>query len=300
MTYVARSSRSALLALILAAVAAGCAGKNDNIPVGVGEPDKFLFERGKSSLDEKKWATAREYFRRIIDSYPQSELRPESKLGIGDSYLGEGTGEALVLAANEFREFLTFYPTNARSDYAQFRLGMVYFKQMRGPQRDQTETREAVREFETFLERYPNSALKPEVEARLREARDRASTAEYQVGVFYYKQRWYPGAIDRLRRLLKEDPGFTYRDGAYYYLAESLLKVKLDAEALPLLEKLVAEFEQSEFLEKGRLRLDELKANMAKAGAPVPAPADAAAPPTPPQTGQSTPPQTGASVQPKQ
>ena len=298
MTHVLRSSRSALLALVLAAVAVGCAGKSDNIPVGVGEPDKFLFERGKASLDEKRWMTAREYFRRIIDSYPQSELRPEAKLGVGDSYLGEGTGESLVLAANEFREFLTFYPTNARSDYAQFRLGMVYFKQMRKPQRDQTETREAVREFETFMERYPNSALRPEVEARLREARDRVSTAEYQVGVFYYRQRWYPGAIDRLRNLLKEDPRFTYRDGAYYYLAESLLKVKLDAEALPLLEKLVAEFEQSEFLEKGKLRLDELKANMAKAGATPPPPADAAAQPAP-QPAPDSPPRTGAAVQPK-
>lgn len=297
MTHVSRTWRSALLALILAA-AAGCAGRSDTIPVGVGEPDKFLFDRGKSSLDDKRWMTAREYFRRIIDSYPQSELRPEAKLGIGDSYLGEGTGESLVLAANEYREFLTFYPTNPRSDYAQYRLGMVYFKQMRSPQRDQTETREAVREFETFVERYPNSALRPEVEAKLREARDRVSMAEYQVGVFYYKQRWYPGAIDRLRALLKTDPGFTYRDGAYYYLAEALLKVKLDAEALPLLEKLVAEFEQSEFLEKGKVRLDELKANMAKAGATVPPPAEAAAPPAP-QPAPSSPPQTGASVQPR-
>ncbi len=298
MTHASRSTLAALLALVFTALLAGCAGKSDNIPVGVGEPDKFLFDKGKASLDDKRWMTAREYFRRIIDSYPQSELRPEAKLGIGDSYLGEGTGEALVLAANEFREFLTFYPTNPRSDYAQYKLGMVYFKQMRGPQRDQTETREAVKEFEIFLERYPNSALKPEVEAKLREARDRVSMAEYLVGVFYYKPRWYPGAIDRLRALLKTDPGFTYRDGAYYYLAEALLKVKLDAEALPLLEKLVAEFEQSEFLEKGKMRLDELKANMAKAGAAVPPPAEATAPP-PPQPAPSSPPQTGASVQPK-
>jgi outer membrane protein assembly factor BamD (BamD/ComL family) len=157
-----------------------------------------------------------------------------------------------------------------------------------------------VREFETFLERYPNSALKPEVEARLREARDRVSMADYQVGVFYYKQRWYPGAIDRLRALLKGDPAFTFRDGAYYYLAEALLKVRLDAEALPLLEKLVAEFEQSEFLEKGTLRLAELKANMAKAGAPPASPAETTtAPARPPPGAPSGPPQTGAAVQPK-
>jgi outer membrane protein assembly factor BamD len=281
-------------------LAAGCGAARQNTPpAGSANPDQFLFNRAQEEMKEENWIDARTYFQQVVDNYPQSPLRPDAKLGVGDAYLGEGNTESLVLAANEFREFLTFYPTHPRSDYAQYKLGMVYFKQMRGPQRDQTETREAVREFETFLERYPNSELKPEVDARLREARDRVSMAEYQVGVFYYKQRWYPGAIDRLRALLKTDPTFTYRDGAYYYLAEALVKVRLDAEALPLLEKLVAEFEQSEFMEKGKLRLDELKANMAKAGATPPAnPADAAAPGTPPAK-PAGPPQTGATVQPK-
>ena len=287
---------AALLALSLAA----CAGKQDTLPVGIGDPDKFLYDKGTDSLERKRWMSAREYFRRIIDGYPQSELRPDAKLGVGDSYLGEGTTEGLLLAVSEYREFLTFYPTNARADYAQYKLGMTYYKQMRGPQRDQTETREAVREFQTFVERYPNSTLRPEVEQKLREARDRVSQAEYQVGVFYYKQRWYPGAIDRLRALVKSDPGFTFRDGAYYYLAEALLKVKLDAEALPLYEKLITEFAESEYLEKAKVRQGELKDKMAKAGAPPAAPAtDAPTPPPTPAPDQKPQPQTGASVQPK-
>ena len=43
---------------------------------------------------------------------------------------------------NEFREFLTYYPTHRRADYAQFKLGMTSFYQMHGPERDQTETRD--------------------------------------------------------------------------------------------------------------------------------------------------------------
>ncbi len=281
MTPTAKYRLFALTAVVvLAAAVSACGTKKDIIPPNAGEPDKFLFAKGNEALDKRRWMTAREYLRRIIDGYPQSLLRPDAKLGVGDSYLGEGTPESLLLGANEFREFLTFYPTNPRADYAQYKLGMTYFKQMRNPQRDQTETREAVREFRVFMERYPNSALKPEVEGKLREALDRVGQAEYQVGVFYYKQRWYPGAIDRLKALMKSDPGFTYRDGLYYYLAESLIKIRLDAEALPLLERLVAEFDQSEYLEKGKLRLEELKANMANAGspmAPTTPPADAAA-----------------------
>jgi outer membrane protein assembly factor BamD len=245
--------------LVALSAAAACGPKKDVIPKG-NQPDKFLFDRGTQELQSKHWLTAREYFRRILDSYPQSNLRPESKLGLTDSYLGEDNSESMTLAVNEYREFLTFYPTNDRADYAQYKLGMTHYKQMRTSQRDQTESKAAVQEFETFVERYPNSTLMPEAKEKLREAKDRLSLHEYEVGVFYFKQRWYPGAIDRLKGLLKSDPGFTTRDGAYYYLAEALVKLRLNAEALPYYEKLIAEFEKSEFLEKAKLRADELKA----------------------------------------
>jgi len=253
-------TRALSFVVFLAALAtvAACGPKKDVIPKG-NQPDKFLFDRGTEQLQEKHWLTAREYFRHILDSYPQSNLRPDAKLGLADSYLGEDTSESMTLAVNEYREFLTFYPTNDRADYAQFKLGMTHYKQMRSSQRDQTESKAAVAEFETFVERYPNSALMPEGKEKLREAKDRLSLHEYEVGVFYFKQRWYPGAIDRLKGLLKADPGFSTRDGAYYYLAESLVKLRLNAEALPLYEKLIAEFEKSEFLEKSKLRVDELK-----------------------------------------
>ena len=73
------------------------------------------------------------YFQQIVDGYPQSPFRPDAKLGVGDAYLGEDTAESVVLAANEFREFLQFYPTNPRADYAQYKLAMSHFEQMRAP-----------------------------------------------------------------------------------------------------------------------------------------------------------------------
>ena len=67
-------------------------------PTGTPEPDKFLFERGTEALNKKRWLVAREYFRELIDTYPQSPLRADAKLGIGDTYLGEGSAESYVLA----------------------------------------------------------------------------------------------------------------------------------------------------------------------------------------------------------
>ena len=259
-----------LVAATLLALSAACASHPRGlVPPGTTEPDKFLFDRGTAELNAKKWIGAREFFKQVTETYTQSPYRPDAKLGIGDTYLGEGTSEALVLAINEFREFLSFYPTNGRADYAQYKLGMAHFRQMRAAQRDQTETREAIKEFDAFVARYPNSKLMPEVRAKLRDTRDRLSEADYQVGYFYYKQqKWYPGAADRFRSLLKDDPAFTGRDAVYYYLADSLSKMKRDAEALPYLEKLVQEFEKSLYLPLAQKRITDIKAAQASPATP--------------------------------
>jgi outer membrane protein assembly factor BamD len=253
---------AAALALTLAS---GCASNpRGTVPGGTAEPDKFLFDKGTDALNNKKWITSREFFKQVTETYTASPYRPDAKLGIGDTYLGEGTAEALVLAINEFTEFLSFYPTNRRADYAQFKLGMAHFRQMRLPQRDQTETRAALREFDTFIARYPGSSLLAEGKAKQREVRDRLSEADYQVGYFYFRQKWYPGAIDRFKQVLKDDPGYTGRDSVYFYLADSLVKVKKEAEALPYLEKLVQEFEKSEHLVLAQKMLTDLKAQVLK------------------------------------
>jgi outer membrane protein assembly factor BamD len=245
------------LIVCLAACATGSAKKP---PTGTPEPDKFLFERGTEELNKRRWMVAREYFRQLVDSYPQSQYRADAKLGVGDTYIGESTAESFVLAINEYREFLNFYPTHSRADYAQFKLGMAHFYQMRAAERDQSETREAIRELQTFVVRFPNSSLKDEGQQRLRDAKDRLGDYEYRVGYFYYRSRWYPGAIDRLKQLVDRDPGYTRRDAAYYYLAESYVKMQKPAEALPYFDKLLKEFEQSEYLELARKQMESLKA----------------------------------------
>ncbi len=247
------------LTLCLATLFSACGAPASVAPPGI-QPDRFLFDRGSAELMMERWLQSREYFQRIIDGYPQSPNRPEAKLGIGDTYLGENTSEALVYAANEFREFLQFYPTHMRADYAQYKLAMSHYQQMKAPERDQTETKAAITEFNAFFERYPMSGLTPEVRLKWREAKDRLSAASYQVGFYYYRARWYPGAIDRFKEILRDDPGYSARDSVYFYLADSLTKTDKKAEALPYLDRLIKEFEQSEFLVDARRQLAELQA----------------------------------------
>ena len=79
MSRISGLARTALIVLITV-VAAACATKKGNIPTGVTEPDKYLYEQGTTAMNDKKWFTAREYYQQLVDSYPQSPLRADAKL----------------------------------------------------------------------------------------------------------------------------------------------------------------------------------------------------------------------------
>ena len=265
------SSGFRILVLVLATALIGaCASKTNSLPPGTADADKFLFDRGTAAAKDKKWLDAREYFRNIVDNYPQSTYRPDAKLALGDTYISQGSTENLLLAANEFREFLTFYPTHQRADYAQLQLARSYTEQMLAPERDQSATRDAIKEIEIFLQRFPNSQLMPEARKMERQAKDRLSDANYRVGYYYYRIKWYTGAIDRFKDVLKIDPEYSNRDALYFHLAESLYMMSKNSqlgqvtketasEALPYYERLVKEFEKSEYLAAAQKRIAELK-----------------------------------------
>ncbi len=95
-----------LFAALVGAAGAACSGnpKTKLPPAGSAEPDKFLFDRGNEELAKKHWFAAREYFRNVVDRYPQSAVRPDAKLALGDTYLLENSSESRVLAVNDAQQ----------------------------------------------------------------------------------------------------------------------------------------------------------------------------------------------------
>lgn len=245
------------LGVILLIAAAGCRRNANLPPAGSVDADKYLFDRGTDSLQRKRWLEAREYFKKLIDTYPQSPYRQEAKLGVGDSYLGEDSYESNVLAANEFQEFLSFFPGNERTDYAQYKIAVAHANQMLGPDRDPTPAKEALDACNTFIRNYPTSPLRPEVEKVKRRAQDDLSGHDFKVGQYYYRVGWYPGAIDRFKTLLEADPEYYRRDAIYFYLGE-MYRLTDQKQALPYYDRVVKEFEKSEFLERAKKRIEEL------------------------------------------
>jgi outer membrane protein assembly factor BamD (BamD/ComL family) len=103
----------------------------------------------------------------------------------------------------------------------------------------------------------------PEVRTKLREAKDRLDASDYLVGYFYFRQRWYPGAIDRFKTLLKET-GVLGRDAVYFHLAEALVKMKQELRPCRISRSFCRNSKRSEYLLETHKRIAELKAAAAQ------------------------------------
>lgn len=259
------AARAGCLALLAFTVACG-SGKAKLPALGSQDADKFLFQRGNEALAKKHWYEANEYFKRLVESYPQSDKRQDAKIGLGDSMLGLKSAGADILAINEFREFLQFYPLNAKADYALYRICQAEYRMALSPERDQTATLEAMKDMDAFLQRYPtaeSSQYRTAIEHLRRTAQDRLSDHEFIVGMYYYRagKGVIGGAVNRFLYLLLHDPDYTKRDQVYYYLGESMMRLgKANGpQALPYFAKIVEEFPKSKYFKLAQARVAELK-----------------------------------------
>lgn len=255
--------------------------------------DQIVWEAGEKAVAKKDWESARQYFRRLIDAFPQSEHQPDARIALADSYFEEGGTANYVLAVSSYREFLTLYPQHPKSDYAQFRAGESYFEQKNSPDRDQTATQQALEEYQRLLDVYPESQWVEKTRERVRECRQILARTHFGVGYFYQRTRQaWRSAIGRYETIVSDYPDFERFDEVLFRLAECLGNAGRYAEARPYLARLQSEFPQSSFIEPAK----KLEATFPPPGVPAaPATTPAASPPKgapPPEGTPPTPPPT--------
>jgi outer membrane protein assembly factor BamD len=271
--------------LLGALLLASCGGTRPDIATLASNSDQVIWEAGQKAAEKKQWETARQHFKRIIEGFPQSQVGPQARLALADSYFQEGGTGNYILAVSAYREFLTFFPTHARSDYAQFQVGESFWRQKNGPDRDQTATAEALGEFQKVLELYPDSPKGEEARERIKACRQSLAHAEYLAGQFYQRTRQAcRAAIMRYEGILNDYPDYTGLDVVLFRLSQCLCQTGRGVEAQPHLARLQVDYPTSPLAAQAKSFTCETPVQPPPAP-PTPAPAtEAAASPAPTPT----------------
>lgn len=244
------------LTLVLALWLPACASRSVDLGALSSASDQIVWDAAQKAVERKEWENARQYLKRLVDAFPQSEHQPEARIALADSYFEEGGTGNYVLAVSAYREFLTLYPQHPRSDYAQFRAAESYFKQKNSPDRDQTATEQALEEYQRLLDIYPESKLVEPARDRIRECRQTLARSHHLVGWFYQRGRQaWRSAISRYETIVTEYPDYEKLDEILFRLSQCLSYSGRYAEALPQIARIEKEFPTSPFVaEADKLR----------------------------------------------
>ena len=219
-----------------------------------------VWSKAEDLYAHHKWQKARTYYTYLYENHPNEAFGRRSLLRVADTYYEQGDQVNLVEAQYKYRDFINRYPTSDQADYAMLRIAMCSYKQMERPDRDQQKTKEALEKFNDMLRTYPNSPLKAEGEARRQDVLDRLGKHEHIVARYYMKRGSWTSAVQRLNYLIDTYPNYIDRAGAFFDLGTSLNALGRKGEARLYFERVVSEFPKSDYADRARRRLSDIKA----------------------------------------
>ncbi len=183
----------------------GCAGSR---PVPLAEADVY-YQKGLKDLKRERCLDAVANFQKVVSNYPGSPLVADAQYYLAESQF---CAKDYVNAIFEYQRLIDTYPTSEWLDEAQYQLGESYFKQLRRPELDQKETREALNYYRYFLDDNPDSPLAEKARQRVVDCRSRLAQKQYLAGDLYQRQGHLEAATMAYQDVLSD-----YSDTPWYY-----------------------------------------------------------------------------------
>ena len=212
-----------LLFLALLLAAGGCHSFQEKISVEV-MPEDDLYRLGMQKFEAGEWNHAIAVFERFERLYVNSERVQEIRLKRADAYFNKDRRSGYILAKSDYQSFISLYPRYDDSAYVWKQVAICSFKQILPPNRDQTQTEESIKDFQTFLQKYPESKYVPEVRSLLQEAYTHLAEHHIVVGMHYMGRKMYAAAGERFKSALELDVDIQDPEMVLYNLAFSLAK----------------------------------------------------------------------------
>jgi outer membrane protein assembly factor BamD len=134
-------------------------------------------------------------------------------------------------AINSAKRYLALYPSTEDAAYAQYIIGLSYFRQIRDVTQDQKESRRAIEAMQEVVDRWPDSEYVEDAKEKIRVARDQLAGKEMQIGRYYLERREYIAAIKRFRGVVEGYSNTRHVEEALARLTEAYYAMGLTSEA---------------------------------------------------------------------
>lgn len=243
-----------------------------SVPKGLS--DQELYEGAMERMNEegggfpwifsgKDYDTILKYLKEVQLRYTYSPYATLAELRTGDVFFEKGEYEQ---ASIEYEEFLKQHPAHQEASYATYQLARSYYRQISSPDRDPTKTRDALKWFNIFIEKYPDSPLVSTAEGRIVKCRQRLAKRQIYIGNFYNKRKNYKAAAHRYNVVVEDYSDTKQMPEAMYLLGRAYAKQDQYDLARATLTQLVQTYPDEKYAGKASSLLNDIEGKTA----PVP------------------------------
>ncbi|PSJ64892.1 outer membrane protein assembly factor BamD [Kumtagia ephedrae] len=192
------------------------------------EPADVLYNQALANLDAGRLTEASRKFEAIDRQHPYSEYARKSMVMGAFANYRQGKYDEAINAA---KRYVTLYPSSPDAAYAQYIVGLSYFRQIRDVTQDQKESRNTIQAMEELVQRWPESEYVDDARQKIRVARDQLAGKEMQTGRYYLERREYIAAVKRFRYVIENYANTRHVEEALSRLTEAYYAMGLTTEA---------------------------------------------------------------------
>jgi outer membrane protein assembly factor BamD len=192
------------------------------------EPADVLYNQGLANLEQGNLREAGKKFEAVDRQHPYSEQARKSMVMAAFAQYRQGN---YTDAINSAKRYVNLYPSNPDAAYAQYIIGLSYYRQIRDVTQDQKEARRTIEAMDELVQRWPESEYVEDAKTKMRFARDQLAGKEMQIGRYYLERREYIAAIKRFRTVVENYSNTRQVEEALARLAEAYYAMGLTDEA---------------------------------------------------------------------
>lgn len=130
-------------------------------------------------------------------------------------------GGEYLLAGYHFNNFVKTFPLSDKTEECAFMYAYCYFLESPRYSLDQTDTKNAIKELQFFINKYPNSERVKQCNELVDRLREKLEKKNYEISKQYYFLDDYKAAITSFENVLKDFPDTKYREEVMYLIVKS-------------------------------------------------------------------------------
>ncbi len=180
--------------------------------------NEMKYEAAVDYYEKGDYYRAIQLFDQLIAIYRGTERLESINFYYANCYYQQGD---YLLASYYFKRFAQNYPSNPKAEESMYLNAYCYYLDSPRFSLDQTNTYEAIKEMQLFINMYPNSDSIGSCNTVIDELREKLEKKAIEIGIQYYKTRHYKAAITALENVARDFPDSRNRELILYFIMKS-------------------------------------------------------------------------------